>query len=82
MLVSNIKVHVEFNKSSSFRSTGVGYIIRLGYESVTISRYIGNFQVNFFRYTGSTKFLPKFWQSLPYTRGSQVIYKIILHFQF
>ena len=49
------------------------------------SRYIGNFQVIFlyiYIYTGSTKFLPKFRQSLPYNRRSQVIDKTILHFQF
>ena len=50
----------------------------------SFSRYIGNFQViiYIYIYTGSTKFLPKFRQILPYNRTSQVIDKTILHFQF
>ena len=41
----------------------------------SFSRYIGNFQVNFFFYDIQVppKFLPKFQQSLPYTGRSQVI---------
>jgi hypothetical protein len=46
MLVSNIKVHVEFNKSSFFHSTDVGYTIRLGYESAKYLFYQGLYNIN------------------------------------
>jgi hypothetical protein len=34
------------NKSSSFLSTGVGYTIRLGYESVKYLLYKGLYNIN------------------------------------